>query len=74
VPAPINRPEGDNPVKNRAQTVFPAHVIEDERLFFLNEHEQPDQPVETTAEKQNESQPYQRTADEIVNLTHFSPS
>ena len=57
----ILRGKGCDPVENRTDPVFPAHIGENESFLSNGQNEHRDQPIEATADKQNEGRPCQGT-------------
>jgi hypothetical protein len=57
MPAHIFSGKWRAPTKNRAQTVFPAHIGVNKFFFFMDQHDQVDQPVQAAADKNDKGQP-----------------
>ena len=52
--SPVGARKGDDPVQNRAQAVFPAHVAVYELFLGVYQPQQMDEPVQAAADKNHD--------------------
>ena len=61
-----------DPMQNRAKAVLPTHIGVDILFFLMNQHENANEPIETSYEEDNKRHPSQRTAYKVIKTVHFS--
>ena len=69
----ILRGKRRDPMQDGAQAILQTHVGENKFLFLVDQHDQTQQSVKAATDKNDESNPQQRTTYKSIDIMHFTP-